>query len=255
MEVVRLLVEAGCTGGGESLVTAAAMRGNVELLLEALRLAPLNVYGTYRSSEGGGPQLSPALLPSLAIGRSEAGLALCLRGIPHAVLAKLFLDQCHEAWAQAAWRGDMATLECLRRLQVPWDSRELDRSLTSNTVWGKPMFTAPVTVPVLRWTVEEAGCWELGAAECRRLAGGVEAALRNTAERAARQTWLVPDSGGCEVAERGEWGLSSWPRYPVYVQDMEAVGAWLKARAERLERAKEQQGGAGGAGGAAGTAE
>ncbi len=240
MEVLQVLAEAGCTGGS-SLLTAAVRRGSVPLLLEALRLAPPDSYGTDWGSNGQRQRLSLSLLSKLAEAGASAGLELCLAGVPRVRLAYL-LYYCGEAWAQAAWRGDMATLECLRRLQVPWVSRELDTALRNKYYWDVPLFIAPVTVPVLRWAVEEAGCWELGAEECRRLGGGVEAALRSTADRAAGQTWLVPDSGVCEVAERGEWGWSSWPRHEVYVQEMEAVGAWLKARAERLERAEQQRG-------------
>ncbi len=243
VEVLQLLAEAGCTGGC-SLVDAAARRGSVPLLLEALRLAPVNRDTVFFwCGHDKRLRVPVTVVSDFARAGAPAGLKLCLEGVPRARMDQLG-GFCYEAWAHAACHGDMATLECLARLRVPWDSRELDRALRGESVWGYvPKSTAPVTVPVLRWAVEEVGCWELGAGACRRLAGGVEVALRKAREEAA------PDGGAGGVAERGEWGWSSWPRCEVFVRDMEAVGAWLKARAERLER---EEGAVAGTGGAAG---
>ncbi len=256
LEVLRLLVAAGCTGGSGILHDAAARRGSLPLLLEALRLVPPSQDfftgdgggggggdGGGSSSSGGGsgmglqPCVPASLLPTLAASGCEAALELCVRGLGKSLRFDI-LGWCCCAWAHAAWRGNMATLQCLRRLGVPWDCDRFSRELKAWAPWGyAPSWRAPLTVPVLRWAVEETGCWELGAGACRQLAGCLEVCLQQAREFAVKGGLQGAAGGHGEGSGvRGEWGPGLWPDWGAYKRAMEAVVEWLMKRAKRLDK-------------------
>ncbi len=124
LEALRLLLPPGSSGGlATRAILHAARRGDLALL-------------RYLHEELGG-ELGPSVLAGAARGGCEAMLEwLVERGCAAGVEARL-LDDCY---LEAGQRGNLAALECLRRLGVPWSEGLLLKAVAGG-----------VPVPVFHW--------------------------------------------------------------------------------------------------------
>ncbi len=128
---VRVLVEQeGCPPGDSA--GAAASRGHLAL-------------ARYLHEELGSG-FSGVVLFTAAVQGCEAGLEWL---VGKGCVVREDSDVYRYTYMQAAAPGDLATLRCLRRLDVPWDPNVL--------TW---VARGSVPLPVLRWLVEQGAPWD-----------------------------------------------------------------------------------------------
>ncbi len=172
LEAVPLLVGAGCLVlGAPSLLSATVERGDMGLVQYFRSYLPALLYD--------GDVWVPAV---------KGGCEVLLEWLAGQLESANAPGQCY---TEAASRADKGALAALRRVGVPWGSKDL---LTWAVKEGCP-------VPVLRWLVEQGA--PVGTA------GGLERAVEKAVE--PRQGWMSRRRSGCGAWWR-RWRRRRWRR-------------------------------------------